>query len=61
MSRTIILAELSVFISLSLSIYVLSAFVWDETPRGVIVLLVLFSLGLGYHTSEFLNRFNSED
>jgi len=61
MSRTTIIAELTVFLTLVLGILFFSAHIWDETPRGVIVLLVFISLVLGYHTSEFLNRFNSEE
>jgi uncharacterized membrane protein len=61
MSRTTIITELTVFLTLVLGILFFSAHIWDETPRGVIVLLVFISLVLGYHTSEFLNRFNSEE
>jgi uncharacterized membrane protein len=61
MSRTTIIAELTVFLTLVLGILFFSAHIWDETPRGIIVLLVFISLVLGYHTSEFLNRFNSEE
>jgi hypothetical protein len=61
MSRLTLIAELSVFITLSLGIHIFSAHIWDETPRGLIVLLVIFSLGLGYQTATFLNRFESKD
>jgi hypothetical protein len=61
MSRITIISELTVFLTLALSIQMLSAYIWDDTPRGILVLLVAFSLMLGYHTAQFLNRFNSEE
>jgi cytochrome c biogenesis protein CcdA len=59
MTRTTIIAELTVFLTLILSIIFFGAHIWDETPRGIIVLLVSISLVLGYHTAQFLNRFES--
>ena len=59
MSRTTIIAELTVFLTLVVSILFFSAHIWDDVPRGVIVLLVSISLVLGYHTAQFLNRFES--
>ena len=59
MSRTTIIAELTVFVTLILGIIFFCAHMWDDTPRGLIVLAVSMSLVLGYHTSQFLNRFES--
>ena len=59
MSRTTIIAELTVFLTLILSIIFFCAHMWDDTPRGLIVLIVSLSLVLGYHTAQFLNRFES--
>ena len=59
MSRTTIIAELTVFLTLILSIIFFCAHIWDDTPRGLIVLIVSLSLVLGYHTAQFLNRFES--
>jgi len=61
MTRTFIISELLLFIALSLGIQMFSAHIWDDVPRGIIVLIVAFSLVLGFHTSEFLNRFNSQE
>jgi len=61
MSKLFIISELTVFITLSLGIQIFSAHIWDDVPRGIIVLLVSFSLVLGFHTSEFLNRFTSQE
>jgi hypothetical protein len=59
MSRTTIIAELTVFVTLILGIIFFCAHMWDDTPRGLIVLVVSMSLVLGYHTAQFLNRFES--
>ena len=59
MSRTTIIAELTVFLTLILSIIFFCAHMWDDTPRGLIVLIISLSLVLGYHTAQFLNRFES--
>jgi hypothetical protein len=61
MPRITIISELTVFITLSLSIFFFCSHMWDDTPRGLIVLVVSCSLMLGYHTSQFLNRFQSEE
>jgi uncharacterized membrane protein len=57
--KHIIISELSVFFVLTVGIMFFGAHMWDDTPRLAVIGIVVFSLFLGYHTSQFLNRFQT--
>jgi uncharacterized membrane protein len=58
--KHIIISELTVFFVLTTGIIFFGAHMWDDTPRLAVVGIVVFSLFLGYHTSQFLDKFQGE-
>jgi hypothetical protein len=60
MNRITLISELCVVFTLVFGIQLFCAYMWDSTPRGIIVLLVIFSLSLGYQLCNFLNKFKGE-
>ena len=58
--KHIIVSELSVFFVLTMGIVFFGAHMWDETPRLAVVGITTFALFLGFHTSQFLQRFQGD-
>jgi len=60
MNRVTLISELSVIITLTFGIQLLNNYAWDSVPHAILVLLVIFSLSLGYQLCNFLNKFKGE-